>query len=1042
MSAYSLVRPCRILVSLLFCCSFQISTSFGVTSQEVKALLEEPPTDYSSAPLWVWNDEHTPNQVVTSLRELAAQNVKMAFVHPRPGLMVPYLSDRWFELWDAALEEAQRLGMKLWIYDENSYPSGFGGGFVPDAMPECHAVGLDFETAKTPPQRTGEAIASYWVAKDSFKRIKDGATISADSSISPGAGAKCLLFKTAASPTTPWLGGRFYVDLMRPGVTKKFLELTHDVYARRMGRHFGKLIPGVFTDEPNVGEAGKLPWTPDLPAVFKQKWGYDLLDHLPCLVERVGDFRRVRHNYWRVVLDLFIENWSKPYHDWCEQHKLEFTGHYWEHDWPRAKGVPDNMAMYAWHHRPAIDILFNQYNEGVNAQFGSTRAVKELASVANQLGMKRTLCEAYGAAGWELRFEDMKRIADWLLVLGVNTIDQHIADISIRGARKHDHPQSFSYHEPWWPDYHIQGMYLARLSTVMSQGEQVNTVLLIEPTSTAWMYNAAGAADPQLMEVGNSFQALVHTLEMQQVEFDIGCEDIIARHGSGRTGEFRVGRRGYGCVVLPPHTENLEARTVELIETFVSGGGKVLCAGDPPRYVDGRPSDRLNVLSPKSGWLRTSKEELVDKLRRQLNPDLAIERAGGDKGILFHHRRVLDDGQILLLVNTSITEASSGKVSATAAGIERWDLTGGKPAPYPFERSGDGLNASFTLPPCGSLVLFVSKDRKIEPGPRVVEKAVKVSAEPPTIRRLDPNVLTLDYVDLTAAGQTDTGINVIRAANRVYERHGMGRNPWDRAVQFKDELIRKTFPADSGFAVTYRFEIEGSVPSDLSLVVERADLYTVTCNGQPIAVRKDQWWLDRSFVRMHIEKAAKVGPNEVTLTARPLTMYHEVDNAYVIGDFNLRSVGHGFVIVPAEPMRLGAWNEQGLSLYGGAVAYRTEFDAGDSPGRVRVRLPRWYGSVARVLINGEPAGHIAYAPWECDLAGKVRNGRNTLEIVVIGTLKNTLGPHHNNQALGLAGPGSWDNAPAQGPPPGAGYSTVAYGLWEPPILERIESSRD
>ena len=48
----------------------------------------------------------------------------------------------------------------------------------------------------------------------------------------------------------------------------------------------------------------------------------------------------------------------------------------------------------------------------------------------------RTLCEAYGAGGWDLRFEDMKRIGDWIYVLGVNTLDEHLSYITIRGTRK------------------------------------------------------------------------------------------------------------------------------------------------------------------------------------------------------------------------------------------------------------------------------------------------------------------------------------------------------------------------------------------------------------------------------------------------------------------------------------------------------------------------------------------------------------------------------------------------------------------------------
>ena len=113
------------------------------------------------------------------------------------------------------------------------------------------------------------------------------------------------------------------------------------------------------------------------------------------------------------------------------------------------------MAMYAWHQRPGIDTLMNEYNEGVNAQFGNVRAVREVSSIANQLGRRRTLCEAYGAGGWDLRFEDMKRIGEWLVVLGVNMIDEHLSFITLRGTRKRDHPQSFSYHEPWWNSYHV-----------------------------------------------------------------------------------------------------------------------------------------------------------------------------------------------------------------------------------------------------------------------------------------------------------------------------------------------------------------------------------------------------------------------------------------------------------------------------------------------------------------------------------------------------------------------------------------------------------
>jgi len=91
-------------------------------SATAKKLFRNPPREYSTGPLWVWNDMLTDEQIRSTLRDLSQQKVKQVWVHPRPGLMTPCLSDQWFHLWEVALAEAKRLDMNVWIYDENSYP--------------------------------------------------------------------------------------------------------------------------------------------------------------------------------------------------------------------------------------------------------------------------------------------------------------------------------------------------------------------------------------------------------------------------------------------------------------------------------------------------------------------------------------------------------------------------------------------------------------------------------------------------------------------------------------------------------------------------------------------------------------------------------------------------------------------------------------------------------------------------------------------------------------------------------------------------------
>src|ERR1035438_3012672 len=90
-------------------------------SSRAKTLFKNPPREYSTGPLWVWNDLLTEQEIRDTLRDLARQQVKQVWVHPRPGLMTPYLSDDWFRLWKVALNEAERLDMNVWIYDENPY---------------------------------------------------------------------------------------------------------------------------------------------------------------------------------------------------------------------------------------------------------------------------------------------------------------------------------------------------------------------------------------------------------------------------------------------------------------------------------------------------------------------------------------------------------------------------------------------------------------------------------------------------------------------------------------------------------------------------------------------------------------------------------------------------------------------------------------------------------------------------------------------------------------------------------------------------------
>ncbi|MBN1443338.1 MAG: hypothetical protein JXA90_11570, partial [Planctomycetes bacterium] len=144
-------------------------------------------------------------------------------------------------------------------------------------------------------------------------------------------------------------------------------------------------------------------------------------------------------------------------------------------------------------------------------------------------------------------------------------------------------------------------------------------------------------------------------------------------------------------------------------------------------------------------------------------------------------------------------------------------------------------------------------------------------------------------------------------------------------------------------------------------------------------------------------------------------------------------------LVDGSGLEGSGWDLQGMPFYGRGVAYSQRFSAaGDAAsgadglrGRCRVHLPAWRGSVASVRVNGEAAGHIAFPPYELDITDAMRPGENEIEVTVIGTLRNTLGPHHAGAMFGKAWPHMFQVGPEKGPPPGDAYSTEGYGLFEP-----------
>jgi hypothetical protein len=352
---------------------------------------------------------------------------------------------------------------------------------------------------------------------------------------------------------------------------------------------------------------------------------------------------------------------------------------------------------------------------------------------------------------------------------------------------------------------------------------------------------------------------------------------------------------------------------------------------------------------------------------------------------------------------------------------------------YPFTVEGNMLVVDFSLPMAGDLLLFASEkkldlDELVKSGGEwsEVEAVGEVTAEP-----VSDNVLVLDYCNLTMGEIENEEHYFYTASDKIYKHHGWPDNPWVSSAQYRTEILdRDTFMADrSGFRADYKFIIVHETDfSEFRAVVERPELYTVTVNGTEVEPVEGEYWLDESFGVFEIGEHLRFNENTISVIANPFSVHCELAPVFVLGEFTLKTRSKGWVVMQAGDVSAGPWISQGYPYYHDVVGYSKDYQVEELSGRYKVVLDEWSGSLVVVDVNGTEAGIIDHKPYELDITDYLVAGENRVTVKVVGTLKNLLGPHHNNPRRGLVTPWSFKYAP-EVQPEGEAYDLIGYGLF-------------
>lgn len=1054
------------------------------TVDKVEGLFAEPPAEYRTAPLWVWNADMTDSEIEKSLTELKTHGFGGAFVHPRPGMRVSYLDDNWFQVWGKALKKAKELGLKLNIYDENSYPSGFGGGHVSAQLPDCLAesVGyrvvpaeeMDYTDEEESWMGNKKTIAVYACdKKDGRMRLAQDVT-DLPRSRWKGTGSFFAILEHQSSQTEGWLAGFANVDLLRPEVTKKFLEIVYDGYAKHFQEDFGDTIQAIFTDEPSLpgssvyGRDGavNIPVNHWFGYEFQKRKGYDLMRCLPALFEDWEDLdnEKIRHDYYEVAQELWAENYLTPVQEWCREHHLPFTGHFMEDGWPKPfydVVSPSVMSSYEYQDWPGIDLLQSGRLKGQASEVQQI-SMLEVMSAAHQFGKERVFCEAYGAGGYDSGLEDYKRIGDYLFVNGVNFINEHLSYTSYIGARKRDHPQSFDWRQPWWGEYTELNDYLGRLSAVLSQGESRERILVLNPTMTGFLYprdkDTSQLVHNKMAQEPDTtgYLQMIQDLRRLQWDFNLGDEVIMKRHGKAEGGRLKIVTQEYGTVILHGCMSNMLPSTLRLLSEYMEQGGLVLSAGKPGPYVSGvRKEDEYARLMSAPGFIEFSDEEEMLAYLKQIRKQYFTTDRELPEGVESIRRLLPGGREVYFIVNHS-TKDVSAIADFTGKYAENWDPWTGeitRIAGLPREACDGRISLPLELKDGGSVLVCIYS-REVFDSDDSTPSRMDVEAEDrgdcslkaeelqiSSIRTEERNVWPLEYCDLYIDGEVYQDCSTIAAGNKIFKKRGFLANPWDNEVQFKTRTYERNqfYAENSGFAAVYHFEAaKGFRPGKVSLAVEYGSRYNITVNGKKPQPAPGEYFLDDLIESYEIGNMIQEGRNEIRIEALKFDVELELEPVTLRGDFGVYVRQENWVMDTPRPLGMGSWREQGCPFYYGAVLYEGTFDYSGS-GEVKVHVAKEEATAVSLQVNGEYAGALNLNGEQGkDISSILKEGTNKLTVRVCGSLKNCLGPHFDpSRPRRTAWPDMWRRAPKQGSPCPDDYDLIDYGMTKPVKIECV-----
>ncbi|HKU23837.1 MAG TPA: glycosyl hydrolase [Candidatus Sulfotelmatobacter sp.] len=462
-----------------------------------------------------------------------------------------------------------------------------------------------------------------------------------------------------------FISSRTGMAVKRPAVGAEGFVLDHyDQHAIENHLHtVGDRLLQAFADQPPYAvfsdslEVNESDWTPDLLREFQRRRGYDLVPHLPALIEDAGPkTTAVRHDWGKTLTELANEHYLEPLQKWAQQH----------HTLLRAQTYGT----------PPVTLSSNQYvdlpeGEGKASllmwrQFSDTRWAASAGHLLNKPVISSETWTWLHSPAFRATPLDMKAEADLHFLQGINQLIGHGWPYSPESAGEPGWRMyaagALNAHNPWWFAMPDLAAYLQRVSFALRQGKPANDVAVLLPNDDAWAdftVDAARGKGSNTREGGVSIDESMPKL--------LGDKLIPGILDAGFNFDFidadAIDKLSIQYLVLIlPGVERLPVGTYRKIEQYVLHGGIVIATRRLPSTAPGllhadaetREIRKISQLLFQSqsapGHFVEDETQVGTVLANSIKPDLTLSPAAPEIG--FIHRR-LGTGDLYFIANTS-----------------------------------------------------------------------------------------------------------------------------------------------------------------------------------------------------------------------------------------------------------------------------------------------------------------------------------------------------------------------------------------------------